>query len=73
LGADRFSLNPNDKFFEANANMFQKDKKIVVLGNLAPALFMPSLKTLVMNNSHVEDQIAMINDQIFLYEVLIND
>jgi hypothetical protein len=73
LGGERFSLNPDDKIFEKNANMFAKDKKIIVLGNLAPALFLPSLSTLMKNNSHTEDQLEMVNDQIFLYEVLMND
>jgi hypothetical protein len=51
LGAQRLNLRPHSKTLEYEAGVFAPDKKIIVLGQLAPALFLQSLLTLELANA----------------------
>jgi hypothetical protein len=44
LGAKRFNLGPNSPEFREDSELISKSDKILVLGLLTPALFLPSLK-----------------------------
>jgi hypothetical protein len=73
LGGRRFNLRPNSVIFKQEANIFPIDNKIAVLGNLVPALLLPSLNLLKEYNNEVSKQEKIITDFVFRYNVLVNE
>jgi hypothetical protein len=73
LGGRRFNLRPNSVIFRQEANIFPLDNKIAVLGNLVPALLLPSLNLLKEYNNEVSKQEKIITDFVFRYSVLVNE
>jgi hypothetical protein len=69
LGARRFNLRPKP-LWEDESKKIPKEKEIMVLGQLAPALFFNSLVELETHNADLNMQNEIIQFRIFRYTLI---
>jgi hypothetical protein len=66
LGARRFNLRPNALWNESSKQV-KEEKRIMILGQIAPALYFVSLDEFERHNANLRMQLEIINQRTFRY------